>query len=215
MYDYYRPRKQTEYDLPRDWRDAGLRNQRGFQRDVRQGERQDVRGIRAQGAARAQALRQIDRGDLHGRDRRRAIHEARGNFMGQADRRDAIQNIRQNSREARQNYWGPEGQGAHRSPFGRQLAAQDPEATYRRFLGQSGNKASPDSAYGQFSRDQYGEVYMAYRAALQRNPLLRFDDFMKRTKALSAGRMENQYRALTPNQRGENIGLYQGPQRWV
>lgn len=119
-------------------------------------------------------------------------------------------------REALDNYWGPGGKPAYRTPFGEQLSDLDPEATYRRYVGQRLGNPSNTSAFGNFAQGQYNDVYLAFRAALQRNPLLRFNDFLNRSNSLNPRAMENQYRMLTPTQRGENMGLYQGGgQRWV
>jgi hypothetical protein len=107
-------------------------------------------------------------------------------------------------------FWGPGGQPAYRSPFGQALADQDPTGTFYRLLGQSGN-FGPETQYGQHARNQFDEIFNAFRAAQQRNPLLRFEDFWNRGGISNL--INQRYELMTPMQRGEI-----GPslmQRWV
>lgn len=120
---------------------------------------------------------------------------------------------RRRQNELIRDFWGPGGRPAYEAPFGEILADQDPQGTFYRMLGQQLGMPADSSSFGQFARNQYGEIYNAYRAALQRNPLLRFTDFLGRSGA--AGLLESRYRMLTPSQRGENAGLWTGQQRWV
>jgi hypothetical protein len=109
------------------------------------------------------------------------------------------------------NFWGPGGRPAYMTPLGRSMADQDPTGTFYRHLSQRVGGAPESSRFGQYARNQYDEVFNAFRAAQQVNPLLRFDDFLGRSGAMA--NMDARYRMLTPNQRGE-----QGPSmqaRWV
>lgn len=106
-------------------------------------------------------------------------------------------------------FWGPGGQPAFNSPFGKKLADDDPVGTYTRMMGNVGTNSG--TAFGRFGQGQYTDIYNAFRAAKQRNPLLRFTDFIKRSGATS--NLENRYRMATPTQRGEVMPT--GQQRWV
>ena len=119
---------------------------------------------------------------------------------------------RRKQNEMINNFWGPGGKkAAFNTPFGEQMADQDPIGTFYRNIGQGGAAFSDRTRFGQFARNQYDEIFNSYRAAAQRNPLLRFDDYIQRANV--RGLIDQKFNAMTPTQRGE-----QGPfmqQRWV
>lgn len=118
------------------------------------------------------------------------------------------------------NYYNPSedyGAGQHgyglgdwaNTQIGNQYLEGNPEAAFTRYLADNGYRDF--TAMGEFARNQYGRVRAGYEAALATNPNLFFTDYLQQ----HGSGLVNQFRRLTPEQRGETPNQFAPRARYI
>lgn len=90
--------------------------------------------------------------------------------------------------------------------------AQNPNLAYRQRL-QQGN-VDPYSQFGRFAGSQFGNLYADYSlSAVNRGPEYSFSNFLDESGGVEGVR--KRWRGMPDQERGLNLGAYQGKNRWV
>lgn len=107
-------------------------------------------------------------------------------------------------------YGGGRGLGEWAStPVGDNYLENNKEASFTRYLADRGIRDY--TGLGEFARGQFGKIKTGYEAALGTNENLTWQNYLQGM----GNNLENEYRRLTPEQRGENASLYSTRARYI
>ena len=95
------------------------------------------------------------------------------------------------------------------TPVGGMQEEKAPQGVYARWLADNGFRDFTGA--GEFARQQYGKMQTGYEAANLTNPDLTFKNYL----AGQGQGLMDQYRRLTPEQRGENSNVFSPRARYI